>query len=306
MDFSSPTECSIGHIRARSKVFSLKGLYSGVNTISHYSNLEGLCGIIESGGFWLSDHRFLNDTEEFENGRSLAIKLLQNLVATTQQTNFASILNEALSCLENHREKPYFVCSFSKNADSLVLWRSYTNNGQGISITFDTNTRHLDSHFEVLFDISLNKVIYDESEKIELLHQTIRAHEEEHSLDEKHENEINIDNWGKSLAEDLAFDFIKFKHPDYSSEQEIRMVASSATSAYLQHRVGNERIIPYILSSDIYKNNKYLKTDKLPITEIRIGPTFNQDMTVKSIKAYLTNKGYDTVKVLKSDVPYRG
>jgi hypothetical protein len=283
--------------------------YSG-DTISHYTDLCGLYGVVESGGFWLSDHRFLNDTEEFENGRKLTIDLLQILEGKHRYNNFKEVLIETRSQLESYSEQPYFICSFSKKPDSLDQWRSYGGNGQGISITFD-NTRKSLSHFFAMPILSVNKVLYDDSEKKKLILRTVRRYNKEYLVDLEYENYIDIEHWSDHLTRQLAMEFINFKHSEYVSEQEIRMAVSSCHLKHFQgikHRVGKDRIIPYITSKDIYDESfeKRLGTNKLPITEVRIGPTVNQEMTARSIEMYLINKGYGGVKVIKSNVPYRG
>lgn len=315
MDVTSPEECTLGFLRAQfnrgnPKHFDMDLFFYSGETISHYTDLSGLYGIVESGGFWLSDHRFLNDTEEFENGRKLTKNLLRKLIAKSRYSGFKEVLSETISQLENYSEQPYFVCSFSKKPDSLDQWRSYASNGQGISITFD-NTRKSLSHFFAIPILSVSKVLYDDREKLKLILRTIRRYRKEHLVDLEYGNRIDLEDWGSEMAKCLAIEFINFKHPEYSSEQEIRMAVSSSHLNHfkgIKHRVGKDRIIPYITSKDIYNESfeEHLGTDKLPITEVRIGPTSNQDMTAKSIEEYLIYKGYDSIKVIKSDVPYRG
>lgn len=314
MDIISPKKCRFGFLRAAfnrsSKYFDMDLFFYSGETISHYTNLNGLYGIIESGGFWLSDHRFLNDIEEFENGRKLTRNLLEDLLEKERYSNFSEVLNETINQLDAYREPPYYVCSFSKKADSLDQWRSYANNGQGISITFD-NTRKSLSHFHVMPILSVSKVLYDDHSKVKIILRTIRRYKNEYLNDLEYENPINIEDWGFNLSNHLAFEFINFKHSEYSSEEEIRMAVSSSYLHHfsgIKHRVGKDRIIPYITSKDIYNDSfvEHLGTDKLPIIEVRVGPAVNQSITAKSIEEYLICKGYDSVKVIKSNVPYRG
>jgi hypothetical protein len=315
MEISDPKECTFGFLRAQfnrgsPKHFDMDLFFYTGETISHYTDLGGLFGIVESGGFWLSDHRFLNDTEEFENGRKLTNNLLKRLAGKKAYSHFKDILLETVSQLENYCEEPYYVCSFSKKPDSLDQWRSYGGNGQGLSITFD-NTRKSLSHFFAMPILSVSKVLYNDSEKMKLILRTIRRYKKEHFVDLEHGNPIDIEDWSDELAKHLALEFINFKHPEYASEQEIRMAVSSSHLNHFQgikHRVGKDCIIPYITSKDIYNESfeEHLGTNKLPITEVRVGPAVNQDMTAKSIKEYLTCKGYKRVRVIKSDVPYRG
>ena len=315
MDISSPTECTFGFLRAKFNRGSPKHFdidlysYSG-KTISHYTDLNGLYGIVESGGFWLSDHRFLNDTEEFENGRKLTGILLNRLTDKSRYGGFRDALKETISQLESYSEKPYFVCSFSKKPDSLDQWRSYAGNGQGISITFDNTRKSLSALFAMPI-LSVTKVLYEDREKIKLLLRTIRRYRKEYFADIEYGNHIDVEDWGAELAKHLALEFINFKHPEYSSEQKIRIAVSSSHLNHfkgIKHRVGKDRIIPYLTSNDIYNASfhEHVGTDKLPIIEIRIGPTGNQDMMAKSIEEYLVYKWYKGINVIKSNVPYRG
>lgn len=315
MKLQSPKENPFGFLRAKVDTsgpwrFDTDLFFYQGETISHYTDLNGLFGIIESGGFWLSDHRFLNDKEEFENGRKLTLNLLTNLKNKIRYSELKAVLDKSISILESYTEEPYFVCSFSKKPDSLDQWRSYADNGQGVSITFD-NTRNSLSHFFALPIFSTTKVLYDENKKIWRILNRIRRYRKEYLLDMEFGNTIEINDWGEQLALSLAIEFINFKHSEYSSEQEIRMiVASSHLNRFngIKHRVSDNTITRYITSKDIYSESfeAALGTDKLPIKEIRIGPASNHDMTAKSIEAYLTDKGYRDVKVIKSNVPYRG
>lgn len=315
MEISNPQECRFGFLRAQfnrgtQKHFDID-LYSYTGeTISHYTNLGGLFGIVESGGLWLTDHRFLNDSEEFENGRKLTINLLKKLASKKTYFHFKDILLETVSQLENYCEEPYYVCSFSKKSDSLDQWRAYGVNGQGISITFDNSNKSL-SHFSAKPVLLVSKVLYNDSEKLKLMLRTIRRYKKEFFVDLEYGNPSVNEVWSEELAKHLAFQFINFKHPEYESEQEIRMAVSSSYLGHFQgikHRVGKESIIPYLTSNDIYNESfkEHLGTNQLPIIEVRVGPAVNQDMTAKSIEEYLSHMGYEGVKVIKSDVPYRG
>ena len=53
----------------------LQGPYWVAKDFCHYTNLQGLIGIVESNELWLSDHRFLNDELEYEYGKQLALSL---------------------------------------------------------------------------------------------------------------------------------------------------------------------------------------------------------------------------------------
>lgn len=316
MNHEAPLENKFGFLRAefdykyKSKHFDNDLFsYSGP-MISHYTDLNGLYGIIESGGFWLSDHRFLNDSEEFENGRKLTKNILERLSKKYRYSNLNEILNETIARIENYCEKAYYICSFSKKGDSLDQWRSYASNGQGISITFDNSKKSL-SHFFAMPILSASKVIYDDSEKAKILLRIIRKYQHEYRVDKKHGYDNDTKDWVDSLSTWLAMEFINFKHHEYSSEEEIRLIVATDHLNHfngVKHRVSKNTIVPYINSKDIYDSSflEHGGTELLPILEVRVGPAANQELTAKSIEEYLSQKGYMSVKVIQSNVPYRG
>jgi hypothetical protein len=285
--------------------------YSG-STISHYTDLNGLFGIVESGGFWLSDHRFLNDSEEFENGRNITRKILDKLATKKRHYAFSEILKKSSCFLGSHKEKACFVCSFSKDPDNLDQWRAYAGGDQGISITFD-NTRKSLSHFFIMPIMTVSKVIYDDKEKTKIIIRILKKYEDEYKTDKRLDNHIDIDDWAEEMSKQLTLNFLNFKHHAYESEKEVRVIVASSQLKYfkgqkLKHRVGKDRIIPYISSSDLYDDQfyKHFENKLLPIKEVRVGPTVNQEMTILSIEEYLMEKGYNQTKVIKSILPYRG
>jgi hypothetical protein len=312
MDYSDPEKCRFGTLRAKHnlsplpKHFDPDLFFYGGKTINHYTDLYGLFGIIEEGGFWLSDHRFLNDMEEFENGRKLTISILSKMVKKQRHHNFAEVLEKTIEEINLLNEKPYYLCSFSKKPDSLNQWRAYGKNGHGVSITFH-NTQNLpSSHFFMMPMLSVEKVVYDDRQKLINLVRTIRRYRFEFFKDIQYGNEIDLDDWPSALSSSLSVQFINFKNPEYSSEEEIRLVSSKDSLKFfkeINHRISEDRIIPYISTAKIYDEEK---RNNLPIKEIRVGPAANQDLTISSIKEYLNNKGYSGVNVIKSKIPFRG
>lgn len=305
----------IGFIRAkfdheyRSKHFDIDLFSYRGKTISHYTDLGGLYGIVESNGFWLSDHRFLNDAEEFENGRKVTIRLLERLSRRHLYRNFRAVLEQSSSILGGYQETAYYVCSFSRDSDSLEQWRSYAQNGKGICITFDNIKGN--PFFHLMPVISAGKIVYDDSEKVRIILRRVWKFNLEYNRDLLAGTRFDDSDWARELAESLAVEFIQFKNESYRSEQEIRLIASHTHLHHfkgLKHRVGRERIIPYLCTRDLYDDSfvKVTGQEQLPIVEIRLGPAANQEITMRSVTEYLRSRGYDKVQVTRSQVPYRG
>jgi hypothetical protein len=105
----------------------------------HYSNLNGLIGILENREIWLSDYRLLNDTKEISYGRELAVKVISEIVSSEQDAEFYSFLQSIVSEICKSSDKQYYICSMSLAIDELNQWRAYAKDHDGICIVFNGN-----------------------------------------------------------------------------------------------------------------------------------------------------------------------
>lgn len=309
--------CQFGFLRAKfDAAYRFKGCdwdhlaYDGP-LLAHYTNLKGLVGIVESCGFWLSDFRFLNDTEEYFNGCRIAKEVISRISSRPRHKEFSSILYKATNHLSERPSRTYFVCSFSSLLDSLEQWRGYASSHDAVAVVFQNKPRLQLSHFTVMPILVPQKVIYDDSVKRKLLLRVIAKYSMEFRKDLVHGHPVDEDDWGQQLASALSLEFMIFKNSAFATEQEIRLVVSESHLNYfksIKYRVGGGRIIPYICSSDLYNESfiGHYGSKQLPIVEIRVGPTANQAVTIDSIKVFLANNGYANVQITPSAVPYRG
>lgn len=277
--------------------------------LTHYTSLKGLAGIIESGGFWLSDHRFLNDSEEYHNGRKLVLGILARLCRKPRHGHFRDVLAATATILEHEREPAQYVCAFSTRPDSLDQWRAYAPGEQGVAITFDSAPRNGRSHFVVEPVMTLRRIIYRDDLKTAILTRTIARFSRRAAADPHLAGDVATT--AEQLADALATDFITFKHSAYESEAEVRMVvphSRTAAFAAIHHRVTRTKIVSHLVSADLYtpEFRRAVGSDLLPVREIRVGPTVNQQVTRRSIEEFLRHTGYGHVPVLESRIPFRG
>jgi hypothetical protein len=99
----------------------------------HYTTLSGMRGILETGVFWASDIRHMNDSTE----STYAADFVKQVLAGRRDR-----LSEGL--LENFRQHggipgggtewfPFAVC-FCGTRDFLSQWRGYTREGEGVAV----------------------------------------------------------------------------------------------------------------------------------------------------------------------------
>lgn len=197
----------MGNDEASSQNSFINRTYHLDGNIYHYTNLHGLFNIIESGGFWLSDHRFLNDSQEFENGRLITLDLIEKLIIQGDYGTFNEILENTKEKIKNHSRNNFYIASFCTDGDSLEQWRSYANNGDGFAIKNKLETTDLNT----LPIIHLAKVTYNDNDKITILKGIINSFHAEYSKDKEDMIGVDIDAWSSSLSNNLAINFILFK-----------------------------------------------------------------------------------------------
>lgn len=103
----------------------------------HYTDLEGVEGILSSKSLWMSKFTASNDISEI----TLAISQFQNFVesrVSALEAEEGAFLREAASQLDGFRRTNICLASFCEQPDLLSQWRSYGNDGRGIALGFDT------------------------------------------------------------------------------------------------------------------------------------------------------------------------
>lgn len=289
-------------------------LFYTQDTLYHYTDLNGLLGILTNKGFWLSEAKYLNDKEELYNGRNLTIELIQILLTKSRYSNFKDVLLKTVHLLKESKFNNYYIASFSSQADDLEQWRAYSKNGTGTCIGFDLKQKTDFPHFLLGPVWMLHKVIYDDNIKCRILHLIIFKYFYEFRKDLKQDLKyIDIDDYATSLASSLTYTFINFKHKSFAQEKEVRLVCNKdnvlKSFHHKFHRIVNNSIVPYICTYDIilkHQDGSQVAPDLLPVSEVYLGPTNNQDKALESIKSFMSNMGYAESIVENSKIPYRG
>ena len=109
----------------------------------HYTTLDGFMGILNARDFWVSNIRFMNDKIEFENGKRLCIKHLEEKIKNESDCSeyFDLVLESCKSKqamgFKKINSDDIFSLSFCESGDALTLWQVYGKNG--ISIGFQND-----------------------------------------------------------------------------------------------------------------------------------------------------------------------
>lgn len=298
MDFSKLFDQTI--MEALSK---MDGPFWFADEFCHYTNLSGLIGILESREIWLSDYRLLNDTKEVSYGRELAVKVISEIALSEQDAEFSLFLQSIVSEISKPSNEQYYICSMSLAIDELVQWRAYAKDCDGVCIVFNGNKGLWNKSNSHPTNIRQRRIVYKEHEQIETLKEFIDIYRSKFN-----EFKSFIHPFKRDLAWLIEQQFIRFKHRQYESEQEIRLTIENLPKTLKMgspmHRISNGLIVPYITTSYI-SDAPEITTQNIPIKEIIVSSLAKQE-TITSIKIYLENKGLNDIEVKKSTVNFRG
>ncbi|WCL64277.1 DUF2971 domain-containing protein [Bacillus subtilis] len=293
----------------------LPHLNNNIDELFHYTNINGLEGILESNKFRVSHAHFLNDKTEINYTLELSNKVFKEFCEKLPEkikmsgTECEISKKEVIQSLKEYYdaiiksvfyEPQYsiYALSFCTNSDSNLLWSNYSDNdGYSIKLNYSKFKEHLGKKSEFKKRIHAGLVIYDIEEQKKLLNRLFKF------------LLIVIKNIFKphvDPADALTYSYytlsqysIFFKDQCFSQEEELR-IAITLRNDFDNYkcRVSNGAFIPYI----------EVDFEKDCVEGITVGPKNNMDITINGLKHFLKLNKYNNIKdadILKSRIPYR-
>lgn len=268
-----------------------------VTTIYHYTTIEALTnGIIVNKAvkdkeicLWASNCEYMNDPDEVKSGYQFLNKIVGSYLDNKENLPDVSEYDYTI-------KDKIFITSFSTQNDSLPMWKMYGKDGKGIVLGIDKEI------ISKVYEPLIYKCIYNSDKHIREISQILNP--------KKITRDSNIDNSGElekgletalsgiigvinDILTTLAYSIFLVKNEDYSYEDEIRLFTIAEKN--IAFRCKNDLIIPYI--------NIFLPKEALK--EVWIGPTSDLIRTKKSLRTFLDAKGFNNVKIFKSNIHYR-
>jgi hypothetical protein len=105
--------------------------------LHHYTDLRALRGIIETGEFWFTDYRHLNDPSELTHGVDVAHEVARAIAERSNDNRVRAFVENLLDLFRHDSYADtlnFFIASFSAAGDDLGQWRAYADNGHGIAL----------------------------------------------------------------------------------------------------------------------------------------------------------------------------
>ncbi len=309
----------------------------------HYTTIEGLLGIVESGSLRASHIRYLNDQTEFKNAfeHDYLDVLIKSLEPQADEDGVAALYNSMLPTMDTFDT---FLISFTDDegvsskddgsGDRLSQWRAYSNGCGGLSLGFAGNAlvegwatcalqkaRGGSWLFRCIYGVNDKQGVVRQigTKRFEdlqrLKNEGIKqfVNENHRRPDQEELSEIIRPVVIKILATSYGDYFLqaaRFKDEAFSEEREWRIVFHAVRDMVLNvHRAEPDtRIVKFRPGK--FGVTPYidfplnLKTNN-PLHRIVVGPCPHSDEAVDAVSLLLAANGIEGVEVVPSKIPYR-
>ena len=285
-----------------------------VPVLYHYTDANGLCGIINDNCLWATATQFSNDLTEIEYAASIAQSVIEK---TWQGKRNLGLWEEFLSDRVRGVFAPPlsafnqpFLFSLCQNGDLLSQWRAYGLRSR-FSLAFKPlwTGESVPLRCENSFRTLLRKVIYDPAHQkarlrfiLKRLIKLVKGFPSKPTAAE--ERSIHAE-MSLILILEMTDWACTFKHRAFSEEQEWRVItfpkfgflfeAESEGLDAIMVRPKAELLVPYIILRPTSK--------QLPLVEIRCGPSRFQEQSARAVNILLRKTGYATIPITRSEIP---
>lgn len=297
----------------------------------HYTSPEGLLGIIRPEGkatLWFTRFDSLNDTHERLDvyavlARYVDIRYRMKKISgefrqllceiaekKEKKPTFFSYIGKEISFQDtdgsviktkNHcrsSSEDTYICSFSKNRDSLPMWNYYSKcqHYEGYSISIDCGGWRYKVQHNAGFKLNFCSVVYSKDEKYQIFDDTLLKWDEIYQ-GAKSEDRESIREHIANMMSDMQY---IFKDEHFQHEQEVRAIlqvpkdVEIPNSLEIQYRNSNGYIVPYV---------EY----ELPqgiIKSVTVAPLLEKELAKKNVQEMVKSRGY-SCNVYSSEVPIR-
>jgi len=285
--------------------------------LHHYTDAFGAHGIITSNCLWATATQFSNDSSEIEYAVSIASEIIEEIWAGKKNmTPWEKVLADHLVQLcrtSLHTFGQPFIVSFCEDGDLLSQWRGY-GSASGFSLAFsslfqgDAVRLTAKSGFRTM----VKRIVYDEDKQRARLRFLLR-----HLI--KLVNGFSFPvNSPKGAAAHVELSLVLIlemtdyacavKHRAFSEEREWRIITYPKRATLVGTRPEDYDGVSVRPTSKLllpYMNLEPPAKDRLPLVEVRCGPSQFQEHSGRAMNILLRNCGHEKVPVAFSRVPLR-
>ena len=269
----------------------------------HYTDLNALTNIINTSDIWLTNSLYSNDAHEMTHGYEITKAVIEEKREASKDRAFRNYLKQVARFVDE-RPKGVYICCFCEEDNLMSQWRSYGENGTGVSIGFDPTGFAAYSGPDLppneIGLMRLWKVFYNTATQKDIVEKALEL------IPQLNANDSNIAK-ARKAADAIHFFIPTFKNKDFEEEKERRLIFTPSPECTISpsFRVRKGMLVPYYSLKSLGQE-VYGKGRNLPISNITLGPSAWSRLNLESTKMLLQQNDYQNVPVSVSDTPYRG
>lgn len=287
-----------------------------VPALWHYSNGDGVIGILANKKLWATHVSFMNDTEEYVQALKMMLeqgdRILQHNRLTTEQRSVLVAMNVRLKQLMSSELSRNYVLCFTECEDDLAQWRGYSGTQNKFALKFDPiHLSYLAGQFAEnpqKYFCYLARVTYDTQQKMDMVDRVLNYALQQFSSDLLESKPTNQDNyttyWANNYLHYAVVIAPLFKHWSFRQEKEWRIVIQPLQYQEIRYRNRAGMVTPY-LEMDM---EKQVFLDPLPrrypIREVMVGPSPHLTENLMATTQMVWQFGIET-RVTRSPIPFR-
>jgi hypothetical protein len=270
-----------------------------VPRIYHYTDLNGLKGIVENKDLWLTNSRYSNDDEEMIHGLEVVREVITEQLSAPATAARKKFLERVSKTLEAPSAEGVYICCFCQASNLLSQWRGYGANGTGVCLEFDPGGFSFitgpDSPPRGL--VRLWSVFYKRETQRHIVQQALDFG--------FNTNKVDSAEQARKACDAILFFIPTFKNADFAEEKEIRLIFTPNPDFASQpdFRISRGMLTPYYSLQTLAA----AATPRLlPLTKILIGPSRHKSVNLESARMLLNKTNCQDVEIEYSKTPYRG
>lgn len=274
------------------------------DSLFHYTDLQGLLGIVSDHDLRLTHSLYLNDAEEMIHGSTVAEQVIVNARKGKRGKRWNSYLDQLTELLKQPLPEGVYICCFCQKDNLLSQWRSYGANGSGVSIRFNPHQFYFvtgpDSPHGGM--MRLWKVFYLPAQQVSILNSAVNF-----AFQHPPAGKTSTAEMARQAADAIQFFIPTFKNADFVEESEWRLIFTPPAGCSMRPKFRASRggmLVPYYSLKELCGGS--ITPSGLPITGLCIGPSVNQALNKQSARMFLTQASYTGVEPIESKTPYRG
>jgi hypothetical protein len=256
----------------------------------HYTDVNGLYGILKESEIWATNVCFLNDPSEFLHGGDVVQVVLKNFLEKRDSPELDLFIRTCAAAFKTFEPNHVYSASFCDSRDLLSQWRGYASRGGGYAIGFRSESLVASLMERARF----KRVEYSRSNQTELaersLKEAIRQIKTFRASGYPQDPVERAVNWFHAEMIDPR---LFMKSETFSEEREWRIGLIGPLD--VQFRPSSGILIPYVPVK--------FKADA--ICEVLIGPTVPADQSRMSLQMLLNKLDMKHVNVTVSGIPLR-